>query len=413
MDPDAVRYPNHICKVRGSVVMWTLHNQAHDAFVIWILAQDFAMARNRGKPSGRVHRKHFLNQLIKDMGCIRTTAQRRLRKAIRLGFIGEEGDGHYLIAGRNRLAEIAFNKQRSNYAEKLSSYRPDIFFSDDRCYYIKACNLIDPTDMNQTKALLYGIMAIYGSRHLLSRETHAGLLGHKRDAAIKLSKRARVSEIGTYLIIDPMSLLYQPDCTKADAVEAFRAAEQLFRFGPERRVRGREILQRRRVQEATYLAVQLPNTFTSARIEKEVPVKFDSFMALLGPGEGASRVLTPDRAQKPRQAGCPLPVGSGVDLYGGHKEQSLEGHDAFVNSKELAGDISLPEKTINRYLATLRDMLETDECRDHIMRATGAQNVRHFTPSVCRVWRGKAFAPRNTPVGVSVEDSAFSTVSPC
>ncbi|MGW8178128.1 MAG: hypothetical protein ACWGQW_05035 [bacterium] len=373
------------------------------------------MARNRGNPSGRVHRKHFLNQLIKDMGCIRPTAQRRLRKAMSLGFIEEEGDGYYSITGRNRMAELAFHKQKSAYGDKLSSFKPAIFFLDDRRYDIKAKNLIDPKDMNQTKSLLYGLMAIYGSRQLLSREIHADILGHKRDAAIKLSKKARVNETGTFLLIDPMSLLFQPDCTRTDAIEAFREAERLYRFGPERRVRvrGREIFQRRRVQEVTYLAVQLPNTFTSARIEKEVPVRFDSFMALLGPGEGASRVLSPDRTQKPRQAECPLPVGSDVDSYGGCKEQLLEGRDTFVNSWGLAGEVSLPDGITNRYLATVRDMLEDEECRNLILRATGAQNVRHFASSACRVWRGKAFSPRNTPVGVSVEESAFSTVSPC
>ncbi len=107
-----------------------------------------------------------------------------------------------------------------------------------------------------------------------------------------------------------------------------------------------------------------------------------------------------------------MPVGSGVDSYEGRKEHLLECRDTFVNSLGLAGDILLPDSLINKYLATLRDMLDTKECRDLIMRTTGAQNVRRFTSSVCRVWRGKAFAPRNTPVGV-VGDSGFSSVSPC
>lgn len=406
-------YPNHVYKIRGSIIIWTLHNHAHDAFVIWILAQDFDLKQNYNKSSGRIFKKYFLNHLIKSMKCNRSTAQRRLQKAIKLRFIEEEDGKYYLISGRNHMARIAFNNQKLLYNNQLSSFNPTIFFLDDRRYDIKAINLIDPTNMNNTKALLYGLMAIYSSRYLLSRESHANILGHRRNAVIKLSKKARVNEIGTYLLIDPMFLLFQPDCNRVDAINAFRNAERFYRSGSNRitreRVRGREILQRRRVQEVIYLAIQLPNTFTSTRIEKEVPVKFDSFMALLGPGEGASRILSPDRTQKPRLAECLLPVGSDVDPYGGCKEQLLEGHDTFINSWGLAGDISLSDNIINRYLTTIRDMLEDEECRSLILRATGAQNIRHLTSNACRVWRDEVFISRNTPSGVIRNFSSFSS----
>lgn len=398
---------DQVHKVRGSIIMWTLHNKACDAFVIWILARNFDITRNHGKSSGILHKKYFLNYLIKNMKCTKITAQHRLNKAISLGFIEEEGSKYYFITGRNRIAKIAFNKQKDAYDNKVSYYRPTIFFLDDIRYTIKTKDLIDPTDINKTKSLLYGIMAVYGSRHLLSRETHAGILGHSRNTIIKLSKKSGINEIGTYLLINPISLLFQPNCTRSDAIEAFRMAEKLFRFGyigknrikqTRGRVRGREILQKRRVQEVTYLVVQLPNTFTNAKIKEEIPVKFDSFMALLEPGEGASRILTSDRTQKPRQAGCPLPVGSDVDQYGGCKEKLLEGHDTFINSWELARDISLPDKLINRYLVTIRDILEDEKCRSLIMRITGAQNIKHFTSDICHVWRDKVFVSSDTLV---------------
>ena len=416
MDPDAVRYPGHLYKVRGSLIMWTLHNQAQDAFLVWILAQDFARARNHGRPSGRVHKKHFLDQLIKDMGCIRITAQNRIKRSIKFGFIGEDVDNYYLITGRNNIVKTTIRKQRRNFEEKTSDFNLPIFFSDDRRYDVKAKNLVDPLNLNKTKALLYGIMAVYCSRQLLSRDTHAKILGNKRDAIIKLSKKAGIKEKGTYLLIDPISLLYQPDCTRVDAVIAFRKAEQIYRYGSERRVRGREVLQRRRVRENTYLVVQLPNTYTSTNIEKEVPIRYESFMALLGPGEGAGRSLTPDRAQKPRPMRHTTPAsasGKCMDSYGGRKEQSPEGREEFLNSWELAGEISLPDSVTNRYLATLRDILETEECRDVILSATSAQNIRSISSISIRVWRSEVITFRNTPVETMVESRTANVSNPC
>lgn len=389
MDPDAVIYPDQIYKVRGSLVMWALHKKAHDAFLIWILAQDFARASNRGKPSGRVHGRHLVDQLIRDMKCNATTAKRRLSRAIRLGFIEEEVEGYYLITGRNRMAETALRLQSVDFDEKKSTYRPIFFFLDDREYSVRATNLVDPENLNRTKALLYKIAAVYGSRHLLSRDTHAKLIGNGRDAILKISKRAGLQEVGTYLLIDPMNILYKPTCSKLEAIEAFKSAESLYRYGCEKRVRGRELLHRKRVDEldATFLSVQLPNTFTSETIEKEVPVKFNTFAALLGPGEGESRTFAPDR-----------------------QEMSPGGRRKYLNSRELAGCVSLSDSFVNRYLTTIRQVLDEPECRESILRATGAEDIRPLMAASAQVWRGKAFVRNNTPEKSIVERSRFSSL---
>lgn len=412
MDSNVVKRPDYIYKVRGSLVTWVLHKKAHDAFIVWVLIQDFIRSSVQGKPSGRIRKKHFVKHLIRNMKCNANTAERRLRKAIRLGFIVEDGV-YYIVTGRNRMIEVAIRSQLIDFKEDKSTYNPSFFFMDDREYAIKASDLIDPESLGQTKILLYGILAVHGSRQLLSRDTHAKILGNNRDAVLKISKKAKLNEVGTFLLINPMNLLFKPKCNKFEAINALKEAEALYRFGTERRerVRGRELLHRKRVREEIFLSIQLPNTFTSTSIQKEVPVKFETFAVLLGPGEGGSRIFTPDRAKKPCLMGRSLGCDGVADLYEGHKELSLEGRDRFMNSQELAGYSSLSESFIDRYLTTLRQVLDEPECRNAILHTTGADDIRPLAASSAFVWRGKAFVENNTLQEITGKRSRFLSIS--
>lgn len=370
-----MKYPDYPYKVRGSLIIWTLHRHATDAFLVWILAQDFSRARNGGKPSGRFHEKHFINQLAKDMGCNIITAESRLERAIEFGFINEEINDQYLITGRNKMVEIAMK-------ECLSDDSHDKFyrkiFSNDIEYTVKAHNLIDPKNTQNTKINLYKIFAVHGSQYLWSRNTHAKILGNNRDAIIKLSNRADLDEVGTCLLINPMSLLRNPDCSRLEAINAFKNAESLYRQGD--KIRGRELLHFRRVdlqdfRPETYLCIQLPNTYWSRSVEKEVPVKFDTYPVLLGPGNEESYVFTSKR-----------------------KEQRLESRIRFVTSRERLGQISLPDRLIGAHLDGLHKVLDEPRCHEAILQGTGAEDVVHPTASTVTVWRTKAVKEENTPI---------------
>jgi len=370
-----MKYLDYPYKVRGSIIMWTLHKQATDAFLVWILAQDFSRARNGGRPSGRFHEKYFINQLSKDMGCNLITAESRLESAINLGFLNEETENQYLITGRNKMVEIAIRDCLSDDSEN-SLFKK--FFLNDVEYTIRAQNLIDPQNTQNTKINLYKILAVHGSQYLWSRDTHAEIMGNNRDAVIKISNKADLDEVGTCLLINPMSLLRNPDCTKLEAINAFKKAESLYRQGY--KIHGRELLHFRRVdlqdfRPETYLSIQLPNTYWSRSVEKEVPVKFDTYPALLGPGNEESRVFTSKR-----------------------KEERLEGRIPFVTSRERLGQIFLPDRLIGAHLDGLHKVLDEPLCHEIILQGTGAEDVVHPTSSSVTVWRTKAMKLENTPL---------------
>jgi hypothetical protein len=203
-------------------------------------------------------------------------------------------------------------------------------------------------------------------------------MGNNRDAMLKLAKKADLDEVGTHLLINPMSVLKNPNCTKLEAVNAFKNAESLYRQG--NKIHGRELLHFRRVDLKdfgleTYLCIQLPNTYWWSGVEKETPVKFETFSALLGPGEGESLVFTPKR-----------------------KEKRPGGRLEFVTSRERLGDISLSDRLIGAHLDSLHKILDEARCQEAILSYTGAEGIVHPTASSVTVWRTKAIKSENTPI---------------
>lgn len=342
--------------------------------MIWLLAKDYVLSSNTPTHARIRNTKSFIQSVSTKMNCRLITANKRVKQAIDIGFLIADGD-QLIITGKDKLIDIAFTKQTRAFDSKQSSFKPEFIFSEDRQYSIKFSDLIDPKDKNKTRAMLYSLVAVHLSNKYVSRETHAKLLNVSRNTIIKLSNNSDITTHSMWLLINPLSLLVSPDCTKEEALNAIFDAEKLYRRGFS--TRGRKIFQRKRTENGTALGIQLPNTYTSERILKEVPVKFGTLAVLPWPGK-----RPPVCGQQGAHSMC--------------KESPLDCRKSFVPSRELTGVVTLPGSLIGRYLGTLIEILKNVDCQSAILDATGAHGV---TESIMpQVWRDHI--KRNDTLGV-------------
>jgi len=389
-----VKYPKRHIRIRGSVITWALHSELHDAFLIWVLAQDFNATPSNSNDgyhlTNRIKaKKAFLRYLVQTMDCTITTAKKRLNRAIKHRFLGDDGDS-YLLIGHERLVDIAFRQQTMAYDSKRSFCDPSLFFEDDRRYTIEAGKLVDPTNLWNTKAFLYGIMAVYGSRYLWCRDTHAKIMRVNRRHTIRLTKKANIRSDEQHLCIDPMSLLHNPKCGRIEAIEAVQQAENLYRTGS--KIRGRSLVQRRTIPNLdsddfkTSLTLQLPNLYTCDSILREAPASTPKFMV-----DSLSRVgMTGDCAK-------PIPSSSENQNKGVKRKELPAGGRKFLDARGLRETRKLGDSFNARYLSTLGEILANDDCRESVLAATGASDILPLSYANPILHRGKIDRFRVTP----------------
>lgn len=336
------------------------------------------------------------------MNCTEILAKKRLSRAIKHRFIIEDEGGDLRPVGYNTLAKIAYDQQCRAYADGRSKCDPLFFFEHDRKYVVPSGKLIDPENIDNTRALLYGIMAVYGNRYMWSRDTHAKILRNSRRSVIRLSERSNTKVEPQLLYMDPLVLLHKPKCNRITAIEAFQAAEKLYRTGS--KTRGRSLVQRRSIPDSnsddfkTFLTFQLPNIFTCDSIIREAPASVVGLtVARLSrpsmPGESNTNsncdgaVSGPNPRQEPARRG-------------GHKELPAGGRK-FMDAQALRGAQKLGDRFVAKYLSTFNQILAEEDCRKVILDITGAQDVLPLSYATPRLFIGKIDRSRVTPKSVT------------
>ena len=367
-----------LLKHRGSVVTWALHWGLEDAYLVWTLARKFSMERSRsGKATGRLSSPYFLTYLSRSMSCQKKTAKKRLREAIDTGFLVEDHEDSIIITNPRNMYKKAIDAHECGYEDKLTNFRTEFIFANDREYTIPFIGMVDINKYSRNRALMYRLLCVHGSRYLMSRHTHAKLLRCSRNTTIRLAHTALSNELQNYILLDVMSLLHKPLCGSIDAICAFQDAENIYRSGNQK-ARGRKILHCKTVKLdktfKTFLTIQLPNSYTSNYVVREVCL-----------GRGRSWFSGSDRS------GC-----ESDDDYTPAKKTMSDGGRALCSSKDL-GNVAVPDSIVQRYMGILANILDVDECRSHILNATGAQNIRPVGVLSPSVWRSKVFVRRDTP----------------
>jgi len=363
-------------KHRGSIVTWALHWGYEDAYAVWCLAKKFNRENSKsGKATGRIRSPYFSTFLARHMNCQRSTAEKRLQRAVGIGFLIEDCNESYMIVSSKAIYKAAIEHHEQKYEDNLTEFRSWLIFANDREYTLPFTAVIPSGKLITIRAAMYGLMAVYGSRHLMSRETHAKLLRCSRNTTIRLAHSAGVEELNNYILIDVMSLLYKPECGPVDAIRAFQEAESIYRFG-NRKTRGRKLFHSKTVKELekTFLTIQLPNSYTNKLVVREVSL-----------GQERSWLSSSDRSGG----------GFNDDRTPAKKAMSDGGHN-LCNSKDL-GSIAIPERIVQSHLHVLVEMLEVEECRSHILSASGAQNISPVGVTSPIVWRSKGFVRSATP----------------
>lgn len=372
--------------------------------MIWILAQDF----NASKTDNGYHltnrikaRKSFIKYLCKNIGCDERVAKTKVTKTIKNRFFTTDGNDLLLI-GHKKLLEVAFYQQSRAYSDNRSNHSPYLFFDNDRSYTICVRDLIDPSSIYNTKSKLYALLAVFGNRHFWSRDTHAKILRDSRRSIIRLTpENLKIDE--QFLCIDPFGLLNKPKCSRREAIEAFKAAERLYRTGS--KVRGRSLIQLRNLKLETnfktYLTLQLPNLYRLDTILREVPASTPGFVvnSLSRLGMTGLRT-TPISCCRMYEHG-PNP-NVRIGRRGRHKELPAMTRK-FMDARGLGEIRELSGVFTAKYLDTIRQIMDEESCRKAILDATGASGILPIASASLILHRSKPNNSRVTPE-VPVED---------
>lgn len=366
-------------KCKGSVVMWVLAHGLEDAFTVWMLCQKRDREYHNGIPSGYIDDPGILKYLAHSFKSSREKARKALGVALRYGFLTPaDRPGAYYICSQRKLVFRAMDDQKKRCEEDNSLIPPKVYLKGDVEFTRKFENWVCPTDMTKTKALLYGVMAVQGSPICRGRDNHGRLIEHHRRTVQRYSKNAGIQEQERYLLFDVMRMLIDPACSIKDAVKAFQEAEFIYRKMGHAPI-GRQLFHRKTVELATsdlktFLTVQLPNAYSSKLNLNTAPSRQGS--AWLNSESGGT--------------GC---QNTHVDSHRALVSGLLRGE---TNKKGSVPDV-VPDRVMAHYISQLSDILEVDECRDVILRKTGARGLRSIRSSRPQAWRLKSVHSSATP----------------
>ena len=366
-------------KNKGSVVIWVLRNNLQDAFVVWMLAQQYDRHQHRktGQPSSRISSPFFVDWLTTSMAVTRKTAKKRLEKAVSYGFLSLIQDRNYLISSHRRMVEVAMNHQESQY-ENGKPGRPLDFLEADREYTMSLGDWIDPKDMYNTVARLSAIKEIQAGILGRGRTCQGNMIDRHRSTMIRRTADTGNTTIRQYVLFDVLKMLVGADCTQMDAINAFINAEEKARsLGYI--VEGRTLFHKLHVFDYTkpFLAIQIPNAFYNKRVIKEVPANRERRQWLCKAG------LTDVRR----------------DVADGHKQYQYTTwrNGKFLNSQKLGVTTQSPGDLIARTVGYINRILDIGECFDQILVDTGATGIRNPNAGAPRVWKEIVKASDATP----------------
>ena len=353
----------HIYKCTGSVVLWTLYNRLSRGFTVWMLAQKFDRKIHK-KPTGYIKEPFFFDWLRTQMGATKRTSKKRLEEAIQAGFLSECGDNKYLVRSYRKMIEIAMDDQKKKFEENKNNSAipsPELFLKGDRKFTRDFINWVDPKDNNRTIDLLTGVASVQNSVNFRGKLNQSRLIGCHRNTVQRRNKRNNTKESDRFIMISVFQLLEKPDCSIAEAIDAFQGAEKVYRRG-KNYLRGRQFLHKRTINGRSYLAIQIPSVCSSDLDVMETPSirESASWLHLKAGGRGHRTVsLSLDDSSSDGRKRLPLLV---------------EWPHRFERSKEMGRNV--PNHVLNNYLSGLKKILSDNDCRDHILEKTGAFGLK-------------------------------------
>jgi hypothetical protein len=355
-------------KCTGSVVLWTLANKTHDAFVVWMLAQKYDRGKQKSrKPTGHVGSLYFLEYLAKTMNVTMKTADGRLEKAIQYGFLQQTDRGYKITSHRNMI-KVAMADQERRVDDGAMS--PDTFLAADREFTRHLDKWIIPHDMNATIALLSGRAMQQGSILVRGRESLGNVAGCSGRTMIRRTEAADVVEVGRYILLDPQKILVAADCSVKDAIDAFMEAEKKYRrhyhMPMNRLLHSKHVFALQR----SFLAIQIANSYFSHSDIKEVP---------------ANRVCRQWKRKKRRVPSAAYASDSPIPQPPGRGSYTTWKSGKFVGSKDL-GDSHVPEARLHAVMNQLQTIVDDPDCADLIMVRTGATGLRPVYAGQPRAW---------------------------
>ena len=383
----------NLYKNKGSVVIWVLKNNLHEAFVVWMLAQAYDRRQHDGKSTGLVSSPFFTDILTTQMHTNKKTAKKRLEKAVDNRFLCPLDNGKYVITSHRAMVGVAMDDQQRRHEDKQTG-NPTNYLEADREYTMSLGNWIDPEDMYNTVSKLSAVEEIQAGVIGRGRETQGELVGRARRTMIRRTHDTGNTIIKQYILLDAQKLLIDADCSQMDAINAFIRAEELARkVSPS--FPGRTIFHKKHIfnYARPLLAIQLPNAYTNHVIIKEVP---------------ANR----ERCQWLRKAGL-TDVRSIAS--GGHEQHQYTTwqNSQFLNSQSMGLTNQSPGNAVARAIEYLDMVLEIGECFDQILSDTGASGIRNSNAGNPRVWKEKVKSSDVTPLSAPVSTSRNHTIFSC
>ncbi len=371
----------YLYKNKASVIQWVLHNDLSDAFVVWMLAQDFDR-RHHPKPTGRISSPFFLSWLATAMDVQERTAEKRLEKAIEHGFIDRSNNSKYLITSHRKMVYVALDDQQRRF-EDGNPIRPEDFASNDIEWTRELKDWIDRHSIPNTRALLSGRKMIQDGMLCRGRTRQGNLVDKSRRTMIRWSKKADIETVDRYILFDSFKMLVDASCSPQEAIDAFVKAERKYQklgYCPT----GKQRLHKKHIFSLCkpFLVIQIANSFYSNSDIKEVA-------AIREVRSWKRKAKTNARSRD-----------SGQDSYTMWKDGQ------FIGSKQLGVD-NIPQRAVDTACGYISKILEIAECRDIILTLTGAIDIRPVSAASPRAWK-EASARCVTPFG-SDRNSRIST----
>ena len=384
--------PKHY-KCTGSVVSWALSHKFHDAFVVWLLAQQYDRSKHSGKTTGRITSPFFVDWLAKTMAVEKRTAQKRLEKALNIGFLDHLVRG-YTITGHRRMVKIAMDDQARRHADG-NNIDPRSFLDADREFTRTLDKWIVPTDMKATAALLSGRAMQQGTVLGRGRKRLGKLSGCHARTMIRRTEKADVIAQDRYIRLEPMKMLVDASCGPQDAIKAFVDAEAKFRkLGGN--LPGRQFLHSKHIMShcSSFLVIQIANSYYCKSDVKEVPARFTrhSWIRKSGLANARRPIETTGHHLRPSKP---------------HQYTTWK-TGAFVKSRSW-GDDHVPENVLHVVLQYVQDIVDNLECADLIMTKTGASGIRSVYAASPRGWKERPSGV--TPSLGSATVSGYSILS--
>ena len=357
---------NTTYKIRSSVIIWSLHHNLHDAFVVWLLAHNYDRYKNRNRaPQGFINFDYFRHLLKKQMNCSKVTVRKRLKKAISFGFLTQEGR----VISPKRMVRIALEQNEHNLV-----VTNDYLLKNDVEFTRELFGFVSPTDMKQTKSKLIGILAIQGNISNRGVYGLSQILNCSERQVIRSLQSTDLVVIKRFVLFDVLAMLVDRRCSRYEGIKAFIKAEKIYRHS---KGMSSSLLYPKTCDSNTFLSARLSNSYfstldlqTRLAPRKQINCVQVSGHSDLEPTESGS-----DHSSKFGGDAKGVSAGSCFDspIVIGFETTDL--HAALAGSEAYGDTDKLLRGSLAYYSQYLEGITEATECHSLLEKETGAVRI--------------------------------------